>query len=131
MGYWITANGNKYNVNIENNLIKAMKKQGARFCWMRDTPGIKNENNEMFYETKTEENEEGQASNTRQSLRNDITVIAENREQVTGYILHWVLNCGNKTEGTDIQEWFIMQPGTYPTQYITEKTSGKMVITEL
>lgn len=130
MGYWITANGNRHNVNLDNDLIEAMKKQGARFCWMRDTPGIKNENNEMFYETKTETDKDGQ-NQTYKALREGITVKAENEDLVTGYIVHWVLNCGNKTEGTDIQEWFIMQPGTYPTQYITEKTSGEMVITEL
>ena len=57
MSYWTTANGNRHNVNLDDDLIEAMKKQGARFCWMKDTPGIKNENNEMFYETKTEKNQ--------------------------------------------------------------------------
>lgn len=134
MGYWITISGNKYNVNIENDLIKAMKNQGVRFCWMKDTPGIKNKNNKTFYETKTEKNVQGQKQgqeDSRRALRNSITVIAENGEQVTGYIIHWVLNMGNKTPATDIQEWFIMQPGTYPTQYIVKKTTDEIVITEL
>ena len=130
MGYWITANGNKHNVNLDNDLIKAMKKQGACFCWMRDTPGIKNKDNEMFYKTKTEPNEGGPEESWR-ALREGITVTAENGEQLTGYIAHWVLNVGNKTAATDIQDWFIFQPGRYPTQYIVEKTSDEMVITDL
>ena len=130
MGYWTTVNGNRHNVNLEDDLIKAMKKQGACFCWMRDTPGIKNKDNEMFYKTKTETNEGGQEESWR-ALREGITVTAENGEQLTGYIAHWVLNVGNKTAATDIQDWFIFQPGTYPTQYIVERTSGEMVITDL
>ena len=132
MGYWTTANGKRHNVNLHDDLIKAMMKEGARFCWMKDTPGIKNEDNEMFYETTTEKNGDGQ-DQTWRSLREGITVIAENGQQVTGYIVHWVLNDGNETEGTDIQDWFIIQPslGTSPTHYIVEKTSGKIVITEL
>lgn len=128
MGYWITANGNRHNVNLEDNLIKAMKKRGARFCWMKDTPGIKNKDNEMFYETKTE-NEYGE-DQTWRSLRNGITVKSEDGEQVTGYITHWVLNMGNKTPGTDIQNWFIMQPGRYPTQYIIKETEHREMVVE-
>ena len=127
MSYWITANGNRHNVNLDDELIKAMKKQGACFCWMRDTPGIKNKDNELFYETKTETKKRGDG----RALREGITVTAENGVRVTGYIVHWVLNVGNNTEGTDIQDWFIFQPGTYPTQYIVERTSGEMVITDL
>ena len=130
MGYWITENGNRHNVNLNDELIKAMKKQGACFCWMRDTPGIKNKDNELFYETKTE-TKEGEQDETRRALREGITVTAENGVRVTGYIVYWVLTVGNNTEGTDIQDWFIFQPGTYPTKYIVEKPSDKMVITDL
>ena len=129
MSSWITANGNRHNVNLEDDLIKAMKKKGARFCWMRDTPGIKNKDNEMFYKTKTETNEDGSEESYR-CFREGITVTTENGEQVTGYITHWVINDGNKTAATDIQDWFIFQPGTYPTRYIIEKNSDEMIITE-
>ena len=146
MGYWKTKNGNQYNVNLEDDLIKAMKKAGARFCLMSDTPGIADENNETFYQTKqdndittnnTTNNTTDTSTDTDEShraLRKSITVVTENGEQVTGYVAHWVRNYNNRTPTTDIQNWFIFQPGTYPTPYIIERPdhpNSEIVITDL
>ena len=141
MGYWTTKSGNRHNVNIENDLIKAMQKAGARFCWMNDTPGIADENNETFYETKRDNDDTtGDTTNnttdastdtdeSRRALRQGITVVTESGEQVTGYVAYWVRNYNNETPGTDIQNWFILQPGTSPTPYIIKRRD--VVITDL
>ena len=137
MGYWTALSGNRYNVNIDDDLIKAMQKEGARFCFMDDTPGIMNEANENFYETKQDKddttNDTTDDINYR-ALREDITVVTENGEKVKGYVAHWVRNYHNETPGTDIQNWFIFQPGTYPTHYIIKRPdhpNSEIVITDL
>ena len=136
MGYWTTKSQNKYNVNLENDLIKAMQKEGARFCFMSDNVGIDDENNETFY--KTEENDDEETNDDNETndpcrvLREGITVVTENGERIKGYVTHWVQNYNNQTTGTDIQKWFIFQPGTYPTHYIIEKPDkNDVVITDL
>lgn len=149
MGYWTALSGNRYNVNIDDDLIKAMQKEGARFCFMDDTPGIMNEANETFYETKQDDTTEDTTDETTddatndttddtneppRSLREDITVVTENGEKVNGYVVHWVRNYHNETAGTDIQNWFIFQPGTYPTPYIIKRANhpnSEIVITDL
>lgn len=129
MGFWKAKSGNIYLVNLEDDLIKAMQKAGARFCFMKDTPGIKNRENETFYmddnEDKDEDEEKGRV------FRQGITVTAENGEPVTGYISHWVENKQGKTSGTDIKAWFIIQYGTYPTKYVIEKSNDDIIVTEL
>ena len=130
MGYWTTKSQNNYNVNLENDLIKAMQKAGARFCFMSDNEGIDDENNETFY--KTEENDDEDTNDPHRVLREGITVVTENGDEITGYVVHWVRNYNNQTMATDIQNWFIFQPGTYPTQYIIERPGGNdVVITDL
>mgnify|MGYP005710932231 CR=1 FL=1 len=138
MVYWTASSGNRYNVNLDYNLIKAMQKAGARFCFMNDNPGIINEEDETFYETKqfhsTTTDKTNETTNSHRVLREGITVVTENGEQVTGYVAHWVRNYYNETPGTDIQNWFIFQPGTYPTHYIIEKpnhSNSEIVITDL
>jgi len=125
MGYWNTNSGKKHMVNIDHDLIKAMKKMGACFCWVKDTPGINDVNNETFYQ----EEEEGGEKN--RVLRQGITVTAENGQHVTGYVSHWVENEEGKTSGTDIRGWFIFQPGTYPTKYIITRSNEDVVVTDL
>ena len=53
MGIWTTNAGNNYKVNIRQDQIYKLKAAGARFCWFKDNPGINNENNEIYFETKT------------------------------------------------------------------------------
>ena len=131
MGYWQTNSGKVYKVNLEQDLIRAMKDVGASFCWFTDNPGIKDKNNEKFYETKTEKDEDGK-DETYRALREGITVTAENGQQVTGYVSHWVENKDFQTEGTDHQCWFIFQPGTYPTHYIIRSNPEEdVVVTDL
>lgn len=126
MGYWQTKSGNKYKVNIAHDHIIAMKNMGACFCWAKDTPGINDENNETFY---AEDNDNGEEKS--KVFRQGITVTAENGEQVTGYVSHWVENKHGQTFGTDIRGWFIFQPGTYPTEYIKRNTEEDVVVTDL
>ena len=131
MGYWQTNSGKVYKVNLGQDHIKAMKDEGARFCWFADNPGINDENNEIFYETKTVKNEHGN-DQTRRALREGITVTAENGQQMTGYVSHWVENKDFRTDGTDHQGWFIFQPKTYPTEYIIKPNPEEdVVVTDL
>ena len=126
MGYWQTNSGKVYKVNLGQDHIKAMKDEGACFCWFADNPGINDENNEIFYKEKEDDGEK------RRVLREGITVTAENGQQVTGYVSHWVENKHSETTGTDIKEWFIFQPGTYPTHYIIKRNPEEdVVVTDL
>ena len=125
MGYWHTNSGKKHMVNIDHHLITAMKNMGAHFCWAKDTPGINDVNNETFYQEKEENGEKNR------DLRQGITVTAENGQQVTGYVTHWVENKWGKTTGTNIKGWFIFQPGTYPTEYKITRSNEAVVVTDL
>ncbi len=126
MGYWYTNSGKKIEVNLDQDLITAMKNMGACFCWTKDTPGINDINNKTFYQEKAEDGEKNR------ELREGITVTAENGQQVTGYVSHWVENKYGETMGTDIRGWFIFQPGTYPTEYIIRRNPDEdVVVTDL
>ena len=48
-------------------------------------------------------------------LKQDITVTTVDGDSVTGYITHWVTG---PCSGTNEINWFIIQPGKYPTKYI-------------
>jgi len=129
MGYWHTNSGKVYKVNLGQDHIKAMKDAGACFCWFKDNPGINDENNETFYETKEDDGEKIRV------LREDIKVIAENGQllpTLTGYVSHWVENKHGETTGTDIKGWFIYQPGTWPTEYkIRRNPEEDVIVTDL
>jgi hypothetical protein len=99
MGIWNTYKGKSHKVNIVEDNIEIMQSHGARFCWFDDNPMIKDEKSE-FYETKKDFND-----NPQQVLNEDITVVCEDGESITGYVTHFVGEEG----------WFIIQPGTYPT----------------
>ena len=76
----------------------------------------------------------GDTNDPHRALREGITVVTENGEKVNGYVVHWVRNYNYETPGTDIQNWFIFQPGTYPTHYIIKKPkhpNSEIVITDL
>ena len=113
MGIWTTQR-NSYKVNILQFQINAMKAAGARFCWFKDNPGINDENNEIYFETRTINDRDGENKEHR-SRRENITVTCEDGDTITGYICHLVAGYG--CMGTDIGDWFIIQEGTYPTKY--------------
>ena len=110
MGTWTTKNGNVHNVNIEDSHLLAMKAQGSRFCWFQDNPGINDENNNTYYEDSKDEVD----GETHRILRQGITVVCEDGETLTGYVSHCV---SGPAAATNIKNWFIFQPGTYPTTY--------------
>ena len=110
MGTWTTKNGNVHNVNIEDSHLLAMKAQGNRFCWFQDNPGINDENNNTYYEDSKNEVD----GETHRTLRQGITVVCEDGETLTGYVSHYVKG---HASATNIKNWFIFQPGTYPTTY--------------
>ena len=110
MGIWTTNAGNNYKVNIGQDQICKMKEAGARFCRFSDNPGINDENNEIYFETKTVK-VHGKDEEHR-SRRQDITVTCEDGDRITGYITHLVE--GYQCMGTHIDDWFIIKPSIHP-----------------
>ena len=110
MGVWTTQSGKTFVINIGQNCIDMMQSHGARLCWMHDNNGIFDKESD-YYEDYDYNGE------TRRKLKRDITVVCENGDSITGYITHWVRGLAS---GTELKEWFIIQPGTYPT-YCNEK----------
>jgi hypothetical protein len=129
MAYWKTKS-NSFTVNINERLIRAMKNKGARFCKMSDNSDIDNENSSWWMDVATEKNDENQSEETDENqseetdenqseethriLKPNITVKTVDGDSVTGYITHWVRG---QCSGTDEKNWFIIQPGQYPTSY--------------
>ena len=121
MAYWKTKS-NSFTVNINERLIRAMKNKGARFCKMSDNSDIDNENSSWWMDVATEKNDENQSEETDENqseethriLKPNITVKTVDGDSVTGYITHWVRG---PCSGTDEKNWFIIQPGQYPTSY--------------
>ena len=109
MSIWKTENGEEFVVNMVDNNIARLKNKGCKFCLMSDNPGIKDENNTTFYETKKIPNlgtEGGETDN--QCLKDDISVRCVSGNQVIGYIIHWVRG---PCAGSDEKDWFIIKPG--------------------
>ena len=102
MGIWRTKNGKRYKVNIGQASIVKFQNDGARFCRIRDNPGIKDENNDTYYESVNKEGE------SRRKLKDSITVECEDGDIITGHIIHWV--DGFECHGTDEGDWFIIKP---------------------
>ena len=112
MAYWKTKS-NSFTVNINERLIRAMKNKGARFCKMSDNSDI-DDKNSSWWTDHTEETDENQSEETHRILKPNITVKTVDGDSVTGYITHWVRG---PCSGTDEKNWFIIQPGQYPTSY--------------
>ena len=110
MGIWTTNAGNNYKVNIGQDQICKMKEAGARFCRFSDNPGINDENNEIYFETVTINDGDGENKNHRKR-REDITVTCEDGDRITGYITHLVE--GYNCMGTHIGDWFIIKPSIH------------------
>jgi len=102
MGIWTTHKGKSHKVNIVEDNIQMMQSHGARFCWFHDNPMIKDEKSE-FYETQQDEND-----NPHQVLKEELTVVCEDGDIITGYIIHLV--DGFECHGTDEGDWFIIKP---------------------
>ena len=139
MSPWKTKS-NSFTVNINERLIRAMKNKGARFCKMGDNGDIDNENSSWWMDVTTEKNDENQSdeiqsdenqSDKNQSdknhrkLKENITVKTVDGDSVTGYITHWVRG---PCSGTNEKNWFIIQPGQYPTTYTLENA---MIVEDL
>ena len=111
MNSWTTKNS-AFNVNIEQRLIRVMQSKGARFCKMSHNSDIDNKNSKWWEDGPSESAGEDQS---RRKLKQDITVTTVDGDSVTGYITHWVKG---PCSGTNEINWFIIQPGKYPTKYI-------------
>ena len=103
MGIWTTKNGKRYKLNIGTASIVNLQNDGARFCRIRDNPGIKDKNNDTYYEAAN-----GKEGESGRKLRESITVECEDGDIITGYIIHWV--DGFQCHGTDQGDWFIIKP---------------------
>jgi len=112
MHYWTTKK-RAFNVNIEKRLIRAMQSKGARFCKMSDNSDIDNKNSKWWEDDTC--NDDADENQSRRKLKQDITVTTVDGDSVTGYITHWVKG---PCSGTNEINWFIIQPGKYPTKYI-------------
>ena len=89
-----------------------MKNKGAQYCRMKDNHEIQNEDSK-WYEDFTYKDIGSDTDTTGRRHKQDITVISVNGNKVTGYISHWVKG---PCAATPEQNWFIIQPGKYPTQ---------------
>ena len=123
MGIWTTNAGNNYKVNIGQDQICRMKAEGARFCWFKDNPGINDENNEIYFETKTLNGIDRQAQEKR-VIRENITVTCEDGDRITGYITHLVE--GYQCMGTHIGDWFIIKPSIH-----SESKEEELIVEDL
>ena len=122
MGIWTTQR-NSYKVNIGQDQICKMKAEGARFCWFKDNPGINDENNEIYFETKTKNDRIGENKDSR-VRRENITVMCEDGDVITGYITHLVQ--GYQCMGTHIGDWFIIKPSIHP-----ESNQEELIVEDL
>jgi len=123
MGIWTTKNGKRYKLNIGPASIAKLQNDGARFCRIRDNPGIKDKNNDTYYETVNKEGESG-----RRKWRDSITVECEDGDIITGYIIHWVV--GFECHGTDQGDWFIIKPGITPFHH-PESKQEELIVEDL
>ena len=123
MGIWTTNAGKSYKVNIRQDQICKLKAAGARFCWFKDNPGINDENNEIYFETKTINDRTGENKDSR-VRRENITVTCEDGDVITGYITHLVE--GYACMGTHIGDWFIIKPSIH-----TESNQEELIVEDL
>jgi hypothetical protein len=119
MGIWKTKNGKIYRLNIGTASIVKLQNDGARFCRIRDNPGIKDENNDTYFESVN--NDERESGRRRREI---ITVQCEDGDVITGYIVHWV--DGYQCEGTDEGDWFIIKPSIH-----TESNQEELIVEDL
>ena len=122
MGIWTTQNGKRYRLNIGTASIVNLQNDGARFCRIRDNPGIKDKNNDTYYEAVNDKG--GKGGKSGRKLRESITVECEDGDIITGYVIHWV--DGFQCHGTDQGDWFIIKPSIHP-----ESNEEEIVVEDL
>ena len=117
---WKTKTGT-YQVNLAQDNIRKMQNIGCKLCWMKDNPGITDQNNNTWYEDY-KDNRDGNESTTENTaslrrLRENITVTTSDKDIVTGYIYHWVKG---PCSATPHKDWFIIKPGRNPYRSSTK-----------
>ena len=128
MGYWHTDSGKKFKVNLDQDLIAAMKDAG-RFLFV----GSKIIRVLMM---KTTKHFTKQKRMMERKLGCSVKILKLQQKTdrilptLSGYVSHWVENKDGQTMGTNIKEWFIFQPKTYPTSYIISREND-VVVTDL
>ena len=135
MGLWRTKNNpSGFEVNIDQKHIYAMQREGASFCWISDNVGIDDENNEKYWENiqaDEKSNNQNEGDNLHRRRKDSgVRVVDSDGNTVVGYITHIV---EGPCFGTPLCDWFIIQPGKYPTHFIIKKdvTRDNVVITDL
>ena len=135
MGIWRTKNNpSGFEVNIDQKHIDTMQREGAYFCWISDNVGINDENNEKYWENiqaDEKSNNQNKGDNHHKRRKDSgVQVVDSDGNTVVGYITHIV---EGPCFGTPLCDWFIIQPGKYPTHYIIKKdvTRDDVVITDL
>jgi hypothetical protein len=111
MSIWTTKNGNAHQLNIDLALINCMQEKGARFCTFADNLGIDDKTSDYYEDAKND-------NVVNRKFKDIITVTCEDGESVTGYVIHMVKG---PCAGSNEKNWFIIQPGTYPTKYILKQ----------
>jgi len=110
---WVTRNNKVHKVNISKKLINCMQEKGARFCKFKDNVGI-NERNRDFYEDDKAQDDKAQ-DNKHRVFKENITVVCEDGENITGYIIH-IVNGG--CHGTDESNWLLFNRGIILSNHI-------------
>ena len=106
MGIWKVKN-RSFEVNIVDRLIIEMKQDNCLFCWIKDNPGIADEENSLFYCDKTIKLS-GKEKNYR-GFKDTVEVSSANGRKIKGCIYHWVRG---PCSGTPLRDWFIIKPFT-------------------
>ena len=129
---WRTKTGQWYKVNIGQQSILDWQKRGARFCFMDNNIGIYDKTNEQWYsKPQKDSNESGDDAESEMVLKDNVTAVCADGEEITGYIIHYVY--GSVASAPDIERWFIIVPGDRP--YLSDKKDKKdnndIIITDL
>ena len=104
MGLWKVQN-KSLTVNMTESLIKRLKKKQCSFCWIKDNPGIADEENTMFYCDKNIKL--GNQDKKYKGFKDKIQVCCANGTITLGTIVHWVRG---PCVATPLRDWFIICP---------------------
>ena len=105
MGIYTDSHGNTYSINIgDPELLMISNNPDFHFCWMNENDSIR-DTKSNYYEEKTDGDE------TRDVLKESITVTTAASETVTGRVWHMV---SGPCSGTHLRNWFIICTEPYP-----------------
>ncbi len=105
MGIYTDSHGNTYSINIGDPELQMISNNpDFHFCWMNDNDSIQ-DTKSNYYEEKTDGDE------TRDVLKESITVTTAAGETVTGRVWHMVRG---PCSGTHLRNWFIICTKPYP-----------------